>query len=94
MYEMLNNDFSFQIVNNLGLEVICDTLAVLTVDDSDVAIIYTDYTLDEKDRFNLYVSKIQKSGEEYQLTEFEDYQYIPEINAELRRIWKEMNVTN
>ena len=54
---MLNPEYSFTITNDNGIEVVCDTLAVVQQNEEPI-IIYTDYTLDKDNKFNLYVSKV------------------------------------
>ena len=47
---MLNPEYSFTITNDNGIEVVCDTLAVVQQNEEPI-IIYTDYTLDKDNKF-------------------------------------------
>jgi len=87
----IDKDYSFNVVNHLGIEVTCDTLAVLNLENSEPIIIFTDYTLDKDNKFNVYVSKIIKNDEGFKLETIDDYKAIPEVNQELRKIWSELN---
>lgn len=86
---LINEDYSFTIQDDLGNEIICDTLAVIEIEDEPI-VIYTDYTLNEDNKFNLYVSKMIEDGDNFKLEEFKNYEGIEEIENTLEKIWKEM----
>lgn len=92
---MKEKDMSFTIVNDEGLEVKCDTLAIVGPEEGqeffEPYIIYTDYTLDNKGLFNIYVAQIQGNGEDFELKPVENYEDIAEIKKELDRIFAEEN---
>lgn len=84
---MLDKEYSFTITNDNGIEVVCDTLAIVEQAGEPI-IIYTDYTLDENNKFNLYVSKVVEKDNNYMLEKIDNYEDIPEIQKTLENIWK------
>lgn len=83
---MLNPEYSFTITNDDGIEVVCDTLAVVQQNEEPI-IIYTDYTLDKDNKFNLYVSKVTLKDDNFILEKINNYENIPEIQKALNNIW-------
>lgn len=83
---MLNPEYSFTITNDDGIEVVCDTLAVVQQNEEPI-IIYTDYTLDKDNKFNLYVSKVTLKDDNFILEKIDNYENIPEIQKTLKNIW-------
>lgn len=83
---MLNPEYSFTITNDNGIEVVCDTLAVVQQNEEPI-IIYTDYTLDKDNKFNLYVSKVTLKDDNFILEKIDNYENIPEIQNALKNIW-------
>lgn len=83
---MLNPEYSFTITNDNGIEVVCDTLAVVQQNEEPI-IIYTDYTLDKDNKFNLYVSKVTLKDDNFILEKINNYENIPEIQKVLNNIW-------
>ena len=83
---MLNPEYSFTITNDNGIEVVCDTLAVVQQNEEPI-IIYTDYTLDKDNKFNLYVSKVTLKDDNFILEKINNYENIPEIQKSLKNIW-------
>ena len=58
-------EYNFTIVDDNGNEVICDVISVLHDEkNNEVFVVYTDYTLNENNQFNTYLSQmIEKNGE-------------------------------
>ncbi len=83
---ILNPEYSFTITNDDGIEVVCDTLAVVQQNEEPI-IIYTDYTLDKDNKFNLYVSKVTLKDDNFILEKIDNYENIPEIQKTLKNIW-------
>lgn len=83
---MLNPEYSFTITNDNGIEVVCDALAVVQQNEEPI-IIYTDYTLDKDNKFNLYVSKVTLKDDNFILEKINNYENIPEIQKALNNIW-------
>lgn len=88
---LISEDYSFTTFDEKGNEVICDTLALIEYEDIPV-IIYTDYTVDADNKFNLYVSKVVENDGEFILEQFTNYEDIPEIKNALERLSREQNL--
>lgn len=90
-------DLSFTIVNDQGLEVKCDVLSLVTPAEGeeffDPYVLYTDYTLDDQGRSNIYVAQIHPSGDDYELIPVENYDDIESIKKEIERLFNEENST-
>ena len=89
---LISEDYSFTTYDNLGNEVICDTLAIIEYEDSPV-IIYTDYTMDENNKFNLFISKVVESDGNFTLEEFTNYEDIPVIKEAIEKLNKEQELS-
>ena len=87
----IDNDYSFVVTDDYGNDTICDTLAVVNVEGEKPMVIYTDYSLDEEDRFNLFASRVVEVDGTMQLEKIDDASNIPEIRQEMEKIWSEMN---
>lgn len=83
---LINEEYSFTVKDANGNDLVCDTLAVLEKEDEPI-VIYTDYTLDQDNKFNVYVSKVVKEGENYFLEAVDNYENIPEIREALDKVW-------
>lgn len=88
----INEDYSFTVMDENGLETICDTLSVVNIEGENPLIIYTDYSLDKDNKFNLYVSKMIKENDNFKLEKIDDYSIIPEIQKEIEKISNEINL--
>lgn len=84
--DLINEDYSFTIINDDGMEVICDTLALIESQDNPI-VIYTDYTLDKDNKFNVFVSQLVANGDNFSLETVSNYENIPEIKKALDQIW-------
>ena len=87
----IDNDYSFVVTDEYGNDTICDTLAVVNVEGEKPMVIYTDYSLDEEDKFNLFASRVVEVDGTMQLEKIDDASNIPEIRQEMEKIWSEMN---
>ena len=66
-------DISFTLTNKDGLDVECDVINSYYDEDSDkLYVAFTDYTLDENDKFNLYINEIIPKNDNYEIKEIED----------------------
>ena len=92
---MKKPDMSFTIVNHEGIELECDTLALIGPEEGEEFfepyIIYTDYSLDDNNLFNIYVAQITGEGEHFELKPVENYGDIEAIKKELDSIFDEEN---
>ena len=86
---IINEEFTFKTTNKDGLEVLCDTLAVINQDEEPPIIVYTDYTLDRDNKFNVYISKVVGDNENFQLENIDNYENVPEIQQALNKIWND-----
>lgn len=87
----IDKDYSFTVMDENGNETICDTLSVVSIEGENPLMIYTDYSLDQEGKFNLYVSKIIKDNDDLKLEKIDDYSIIPEIQKEIEKISKQIN---
>ena len=81
---MKYEDLSFTKTNEDGIEMICDILAVVPnpTNKEEPYVIYTDYTLDDKDEFVNSYGKIISENKEYKLKTITDKNTIDLINKE------------
>lgn len=84
--DLINEEYSFTTTDESGKEVICDTLALIEKEDNPI-IIYTDYTLDENGKFNMFVSQLIKKDDGFYLEAINDYSEMPEVREALDKIW-------
>ena len=58
-------EYNFTVINEQGEEVICDVISMLHDEKTgELFVLYTDYTLNDKNQFNTYLSQlIEKKGE-------------------------------
>ena len=84
---LINEDYSFTTTDNNGNEVKCDTLALIQREDYPI-IIYTDYTMDNENKFNLFVSQVVPNGEGFTLEMIDNYEDIPDIKKAIDNIWE------
>lgn len=87
----IDKDYSFTVMDENGNETICDTLSVVSIEGENPLMIYTDYSLDQEGKFNLYVSKIIKDNDDLKLEKIDDYSIIPEIQKEIEKISNQIN---
>ena len=78
---MKYDDLSFEMVNDDGIEVICDILEVVpnNLNDDEPYVIYTDYMLDENNGFKRYYGKLIKVDGEFVLKRIKGTNLINEI---------------
>ena len=86
--DLLGKDYSFTTTDEFGNEVICDTLALIEKDGKPI-IVYTDYTLDENKKFNLFVSKVIGEEGSYRLEPIDNYNDIPEIQKVISELMQQ-----
>ena len=79
---MNNEEYNFTVIDDNGNEVICDVISVINDEKTnEVYVLYTDYTINEKDQFNTYLSQLVEKNGKYSLKNIENrekYQYILE----------------
>ncbi len=77
--ENINLENTFTILNDQGIEVTCDVIAVIEQEAKNPLMVYTDYSLDENDEFNVFVSELEEDGDNYKIIEATDYANITEV---------------
>ena len=82
----IDKDYSFTVSDENGNDVICDTLSVVNIEGENPIIIYTDYSIDEDGKFNLYASKVIKEDENMKLEKIDDITILPEIQKEMEKV--------
>lgn len=77
---MDENEYSFVAIDDEGNEVTCDVVSVLKDEkNEEVYVVYTDYTLNEQEQFNTYLSIIEENNGKFYLKDIKDrekYDYI------------------
>ena len=59
-----DEEYNFTVVDDNGNEVICDVISVLHDEkNNNLYVVYTDYTLNDNNQFNTYLSElVEKKG--------------------------------
>lgn len=65
-------EYSFTIINNEGMEVVCDVISMITDKDSKIYLLYTDYILDKDGNFRVLASELVQNKDEFILKNIED----------------------
>lgn len=74
------DDFSFTILDNVGKEVKCDIISLITDNETNQTyVVYTDYMLTPLNKFRILVSEIVCDKGEYILKDLEDEEKLEEI---------------
>ena len=78
---MKYEDLSFEMINDEGMEVICDITAVIPdpENSNEPYVTYTDYLLDENDNFKNYYGKVVVENGQPVLKEIKDIETINKI---------------
>ena len=77
--ENYDDDYSFYITNAAGAEIRCDALGTLQDEEGNCVVIYTDYTLDKDNKFNILASKLVKDGDNIKLESIKDVENYPAL---------------
>ena len=85
-------DISFTVINDSGLEVKCDVLASISDDENKTYIIYTDYTFNQNNEYNVYVSQMIREGDGFTLERIENYELIPGLQKMYEDIVKRVSL--
>jgi uncharacterized protein YrzB (UPF0473 family) len=76
------DEYNFTVIDDNGKEVICDVISLLKDEkNGDMFVLYTDYTLNDKNQFNTYLSQLVENKGEYRLKSIENrekYNYLLE----------------
>lgn len=79
MEKILNSEYLFTIQDENGKDVTCDALSILERDDKEDVIIYTDYSLNEEGKYNVYASKLIIENDNIVLGELDENDDMSEI---------------
>jgi hypothetical protein len=88
--ENYDDDYSFSVTTPNGIEMKCDTLGTVMDEDGHCIILYTDYTLDKENKFNIYASKLVKDGDAIRLESIRDIENYPQILEALIKVRDEV----
>lgn len=88
--ENYDDDYSFSVTTPNGIEMRCDTLATVTDEEGHCVILYTDYTLDKENKFNIYASKLVRDGDAIRLENIKDIENYPQILETLIKVRDEV----
>lgn len=91
---MEENNFSFNVVNSDGIEIKCETLAIIKPEEEntgDVYVIYTDYTLDNNNNINVYASLLVQDENGYRLEMISDLENYSNLLNLVQQEYKKIN---
>lgn len=74
----MDEDYSFTIINDKGVEVRCDVLSVVPYENK-VYLVYTDYYVNEDNSLNIIVSEIVSHNNEYELKKIDSSDTIKNV---------------
>ena len=59
-----NEEYNFTVIDDDGKEVVCDVISVINDENNnEMFVVYTDYSLNEKNQFNIFLSQlVEKKG--------------------------------
>lgn len=76
----MNEEYSFTIINDEGMEVTCDVVSMITDKDDRIYLLYTDYLLDDKGSFRLLASELVQTKEnDFMLKNIDDKKKLSEL---------------
>lgn len=66
-------DYSFTIINDQGMEVICDLISIINDNDTNQTyVVYTDYLLTKTNKFRILISELVETQQGYILQDIKD----------------------
>lgn len=84
----MNQEYSFTVINNEGMEVTCDVISMITDEDSKIYLLYTDYLLDDNGNFRLLASELVQKKEDFILQDIEDKQKLSELVKSAKNLYE------
>ena len=84
-----DEDYSFLLKDENGQETNCNILAIIKRKGENPIIVYTDYTLDNENKYNLFASQIIKDDNTYSLQIIDNPEEFIGLREELSKIYKE-----
>ena len=86
--EFNDNDLNFTVLDDNGNEIICDVISLLQDEKTnELFIFYTDYTLNEKDQFNTYLSQLIEDKGTYRLKRIESKARFSELLKDAKTLY-------
>ena len=77
-----NDEYNFTVVDENGKEVVCDVISIVNDEKTnEIYVLYTDYSINEKNQFNTYLSQLIENKGDFSLKRIESkekYHYILE----------------
>lgn len=87
-------EMSFTITNNNGIEVKCDVLSVINDEENKTYLLYTDYTLNDNNEYNVYVSQMINEDDSFRLEEIDNLDLLPGIQEVYEEVKKNLKIQN
>ena len=85
-------DLNFTITNDMGIEVKCDVLSLINDDQDKTYVIYTDYTMNDENKYNVYASQLINVDGKVVLEEIENTELIPGFQDVYNDALKQLNI--
>lgn len=76
---MMNEEYSFTVINKEGMEVTCDVLSMTADKNNKIYLLYTDYLLDDNGNFRILASELVQKDGDFLLKDIEDIKKLKEI---------------
>lgn len=89
----MENKITFNVTNDNGELVEIHVLSMIDSQEGDIYVIYTDYTIDQNNYYNVYISKLEKIDNEVILTKIEGEVY-QNLISNLEEVFKKLNNIN
>lgn len=84
----MDKEMNFTIITEDGQEVMCDVLSFYQdTKTEDVFVLYTDYTLDDNDKFKVYLSQLIEERGEYKLELVNDKERYKELASNAKTLY-------
>ena len=87
-------EMNFTITNENGLEVKCDVLSIINDEENKTYILYTDYTLNNDNEYNVYVSQMIRNNDDFILEEVDNFDLIPGFQQVYDDVKKQLSLRN
>ena len=84
----MNEEYSFTVINNEGIEVTCDVVSMISDDKSRIYLLYTDYLLDDKGNFRLLASELVQKKNDFILKDIEDREKLKELVSSAKNLYQ------
>lgn len=89
----MDNEYSFTVINNEGIEVTCDVISMISDDKSNIYLLYTDYLLDDNGNFRLLASElVQTKDNDFMLKNIEDSEKLHELVNSTKDLYKKASL--